>query len=127
MENEKKIEIDNFISLESGKMLFVLEEIEVGSRQFVYTVEISLDGIPKQLWDFYMDEMVSNDYLFRTHLTNNYDFHEAIIIDGEEYIVEIDDELYDPLRDAFREQIMWKLENYGYDPEFIDILFGKTA
>lgn len=88
------IEIGNVVTLENGKEFLLLEEINVGDRRFVYSVRVLQDDTP----------------------TNEYVIFEAINMNNEEYLKDINDKvLYDKLVDAFKDVIGSKMQNGEYD------------
>ena len=88
------IEIGNVVTLENGKEFLLLEEVNVGGRRFVYSVRVLPDDTP----------------------TNEYIIFEAINIEGEEYLKDVNDKnLYEEVRLAFQNLIGNKMQNGEYD------------
>ena len=63
------IEIGNVVTLENGKEFLLLEEVNIGDRRFVYSVRVLPDDTP----------------------TNEYIIFEAINLNNEEYLKDIND------------------------------------
>ena len=88
------IEIGNVVTLENGKEFLLLEEVNAGTRRFVYAVRVLPDDTP----------------------TSEYVVFEAITIDNEEYLKDINDkELYDRVIEEFRDVIGNKMQSGEYN------------
>ena len=88
------IEIGNVVTLENGKEFLLLEEVNIGDRRFVYSVRVLPDDTP----------------------TNEYIIFEAINLNNEEYLKDINDKaLYDQLIEAFKDVIGNKMQSGEYD------------
>lgn len=94
------IEIGNVVTLENGKEYLLLEEVNAGTRRFVYAVRVLPDDTP----------------------TQEYIIFEAINIENEEYLKDINDkELYDRLVEEFKDVIGTKMQSGEYDNYLTDL------
>lgn len=88
------IEIGNVVTLENGKEFLLLEEVNFSDKRFVYAVRVLPDDTP----------------------TNEYIIFEALKVNDEEYLKDINDKAtYDQLTEAFKDVIANNMQSGKYD------------